>query len=153
MPRTTLPDRPRGGYGASVSGNQTRYAIDAPTALRVIREDAAIGERHALVGPAALRSDVLAAIYGEVRRGELDRRTARAELDALAALKIRLLGDRVSRLTAFRLALELETDDIGPLEYLAVARLQADVLVAADDRLAQLAQGIVPVVPFEELQR
>ena len=136
-----------------MSGNQTRYAIDAPTALRVIREDAAISERHALVGPAALRSDVLAAIYGEVRRGELDRRTARAELDALAALKIRLLGDRVSRLTAFRLALELETDDIGSLEYLAVARLQADVLVAADDRLTQLAQGVVPVVPFEELQR
>jgi len=27
------------------------------------------------------------------------------------------------------------------------------VLVVADDRLAQLAQGVVPVVPFEELQR
>ena len=95
----------------------------------------------------------LAAIYGHVRRGELDERTAKTQLDALAALKVRLLGDRVSRMTAFRLALERGTDDIGPLEYLAVAKLQADVLVSADRRLAELARGVVPLVPFEELLR
>ncbi len=136
-----------------MSATSKRYAIDAATALRIVREDPSIGDRHALVGPTVLRSDVLAEIYDAVRRGEIDEATAKAELDGLAALKIRLLGDRVSRMTAFRFARRLDTDRIGALEYLAVASLQADVLVCADARLTELARDIVPLAPFDELRR
>lgn len=136
-----------------MSGDDKRYAIDAATALRIVREDVTIGERHALVGPAVLRSDVLGMIYESVRAGELDERASKAELDGLAALKIRLLGDRVSRMTAFRLARRFDTDRIGTLEYLAVASLQADALVCADPRLAQLATDVIPIASFDELQR
>lgn len=136
-----------------MSGDGKRYAVDAATALRIVREDVTIGERHALVGPAVLRSDVLEMIYEAVRAGELDERAAKAELDALAALKIRLLGDRVSRMTAFRLARRFDADRIDTLEYLAVASLQADVLVCVDRRLVDLASDVIPIASFDELQR
>ncbi|WP_460775577.1 hypothetical protein [Microbacterium sp. GXF7504] len=130
----------------------TRYAIDAATALRIIRDDPQLGERHALVGPGVLRSDVLADLYRQVRAGRLDERTAKTELDALATLRIRLLGDRVSRMTAFRLARRFDEPEIGSLEYLAVATLQADALVCEDTVLAARAEGLVPVVPYDVLR-
>ena len=37
---------------------------------------------------------------------------------------MRLLGDRVSRATAFRLARELDLESLRPAEYLAVTRPQ-----------------------------
>ncbi|MCR2762497.1 hypothetical protein NQ152_03130 [Microbacterium sp. zg.B48] len=131
----------------------TRYGIDAPTALRIIREDAAIGDRHKLVGPAALRSDVLSLLYAEVRDGTLEERSARGQLEQLASLKIRLLGDRVSRGVAWKIATRLGLDDTAPAEYLAVASLQADVLITEDPLLAAAANGIIPIAPFDDLLR
>ena len=68
-------------------------------------------------------------------------------------MKIRLLGDRVSRATAWKIAAELGWDDIGASEYLAVASLQADAIVTDDDALASSASGIVRVAPYKELAR
>lgn len=131
----------------------TRFAIDSETALRIVRDDRAIPAAHALVGPSILRSHVLSALYREVRAGRLDERAARADLDGLAALKIRLLGDRVSRATAFRLAARLDWDDTAAAEYLAVASLQADALVAGDPVLARAADGIVALADYADLFR
>lgn len=131
----------------------TRYAIDAPTALRLIEEDAAIGEGHALVGPAVLRSDVLSLLYRATRAGTLDEQVARARLERLAELKIRLLGDRVSRATAWKLATRLGWDDTRPAEYLAVAVLQADLIVTADPMLRGGAEDRVALAPYEALLR
>jgi len=61
-------------------------------------------------------------------------------------LKIRLLGDRVSRARAWELAERLGWPDTQPAEYLAVAALQADVLVTDDHTLATAALGLVTVV-------
>lgn len=131
-----------------------RFAIDAVTALRIVRDsrDSAGSTAHSqLVGPAVLRSHVLAILYREVRAGTLDERVARAQLEAIATLKVRLLGDRVSRAAAWRIARQLDWDDTGPAEYLAVATLQADVLVAGDPRIAAAAAGIVPLAAYDEL--
>ena len=130
---------------------RTRFAIDATTARRIVAEDPTLGARRALVGPAVLRSEVLSMLYREAREGVLDEKAARAQLTGLAVLKIRLLGDRVSRATAWRIALALGWDDVGPAEYLAVASLQADVLVTADERLITAAEGIIPVAGYDEL--
>ena len=70
-------------------------------------------------------------------------------LDTLATLRIRVLGDRVSRMTAVRLARRFDVEGIGGLEYLAVATLQADALICED---ASLAEGVVPVVPYDVLR-
>ncbi|MEV7972014.1 hypothetical protein [Cellulomonas sp. NPDC089187] len=122
----------------------TRYAIDAPVALELIRHGSgrSLPAGDSLVGPAVLRSDVLVLLYA------LPDDTGRALLDELAALRLRLLGDRVSRAVAWRIARELGWSDPRPAEYLAVAQLQADVLVTADPQL--LAGAHAAAIPTAE---
>jgi hypothetical protein len=131
----------------------TRYAIDAAVALRLIRDGVDADVRHQLVGPSVLRSHALSMLYRDVRDGAITETVGRRQLEALAAMKIRLLGDRVSRATAWKIAARLGWDDIGPAEYLAVASLQADALVADDVELIAAAEGIVTVVEYGELTR
>jgi hypothetical protein len=66
-------------------------------------------------------------------------------------VRMRLLGDRVSRGTAWRIAGELDLSSLRPAEYLAVTRLQADALVTTDPDLAAVADGVVPLAPVEAL--
>jgi predicted nucleic acid-binding protein len=129
----------------------TRYAIDLGTTLRLIRDGRPVAAEHRLVAPARLRADVLAALYSEVRAGRLDDRTGRRELELFAELPIRLLGDRVSRSTAWTIARDLDWDDVGHAEYLAVAKLQSDALITDDSRLVAGASGVIPVAPFDAL--
>jgi predicted nucleic acid-binding protein len=131
----------------------TRYAIDAEVAIRLIRDGSDADQRHQLVGPSVLRSQALSLLFRDVRAGRLSEADGRRQLERLAAMKIRLLGDRVSRATAWKLADRLGWDDIGPAEYLAVATLQADALVTDDEALASAAAGIVGVVSYDALTR
>jgi len=86
-------------------------------------------DEHQLVAPNILRSRALALVYREFRQGELDADPARAILDGITTLRIRLLGDRVSRAAAWRVAAQLDWDDIADAEYVAVAQLQADEFI------------------------
>ena len=129
----------------------TRYVIDAPTAVQLARDDRAIAAEHSLVAPSLLRSQALSILYRAARSGELSSKEARTLLDRVTELKIRLLGDRVSRGTAWRIAEELGWDDTADAEYLAVTRLQADALIALDPRLAERARGVVPLASIDEL--
>ena len=137
--------------GSVVVEPSTRCAIDAVTALRLVRDDVGLGARRPLVGPAVLRSHALSMLYRDVRHGVLDEKTARARLDGIATLKIRLLGDRVSRATAWRIARELDPDDTTVTEYVAVAVLQADVLVAGDQDVVAAADGRIPLATYDDL--
>ena len=141
---------PMGSAGLEPS---TRCAIDAVTALRLVLDDVTLGTRRPLVGPSVLRSHALSMLYQDVRRGALDEKTARERLEGVASLRIRLLGDRVSRATAFRIARELDADDTSATEYVAVATLQADVLVAGDEQVAAAADGRIPLAAYEDLLR
>lgn len=129
----------------------TRYAIDAGVALRLIRDESDADRRHQLVGPAVLRSHALATLYRDVRVGTVTEAEGRRRLERVAEMKIRLLGDRVSRATAWKLAAALGWDEIEAAEYLAVASLQADALVTEDAELAAAAKGIVRVAAYTEL--
>ncbi len=130
----------------------TRYAIDAPIALRIV-VDRQIPPHNALVAPSILRSHALSSLYRDMRDGRLDEKEARRRLEGIAMLKIRLLGDRVSRATAFALAARLGWDDTPLAEYLAVASLQADALVTEDAVLVAAAEDVVPVASYEDLYR
>lgn len=130
----------------------SRYGIDVTTALRLAREGIRVPDAHRLVAPNRLMSDALAALYASVRDGG-DRDAALAQLDHLTTAKIRLLGDRVSRGTAWKLAEQLGWDDTARAEYLAVAKLQADAIVTLDPELAAAAEGIVETAAFEVLLR
>lgn len=129
----------------------TRYAIDDAVALRIVRDGIPVAETHQLVGPAVLRSHVLSSLYRDARGGRLDDAEGRRLLDGLAALKIRLLGDRVSRATAWKLATELDWDDTDRAEYLAVAMLQADALVTDDPLLRGAAAGRIELADVDDI--
>ena len=131
----------------------TRYAIDAAIALRLIRDASNADRRHQLVAPSVLRSHALSLLYRDVRDGRITEEEGRQQLEALAAMKIRLLNDRVSRATAWKIAAWLGWNDIGLSEYLAVASLQADALVTENDELTAAASGIVRLAAYGDLAR
>ncbi|HEX5858971.1 MAG TPA: type II toxin-antitoxin system VapC family toxin [Microbacterium sp.] len=131
----------------------TRFAIDAPTAIRMVREGTVVPDGSTLVAPSLLRSEALSLIYRDVRAGELEEAEARTLLDGITTMRIRLLGDRVSRSVAWQLARELDWDDTADAEYVAVAKLQADVFVTADEELARRVADVVEVAPFEALSK
>jgi predicted nucleic acid-binding protein len=93
----------------------------------------------------------LSLLFEQVRRGELDEAEALRLHERLTEIKMRLLGDRVSRRTAWRIARDLGWDTLGDAEYLAVTRLQADALVTIDETLAARAEGIVPLASLDAL--
>ncbi len=128
-----------------------RYVVDAPTLLHIVATDLRINPDHQLVAPSSVRSETLALLYGQVRRGELREDEALRLHERLTEVKMRLLGDRVSRRTAWRIAREHGWDAIGGAEYLAVTRLQADALITIDATLANRAAGIVPLASPEAL--
>src|SRR5690606_40631747 len=128
----------------------TRYAIDALTAVRLVREGITVPDNHQLIAPNVLRSQALSQIYRATREGELSDDEAERMLEGITSMRIRLLGDRVSRRVAWRVASQLGWDDTPRAEYVAVAQLQADALVTLDAELAREIAGIVPVISFEE---
>jgi len=131
----------------------TRYAIDADTAIRIVRDAIDVHPDHRLVAPKALHSDALSTLYRAVRAGDLTDAEARVVLDGITTMKIRLLGDRVSRATAWKVASRLDWPDTGRAEYLAVAQLQADAFITVDGEFAVLVDGIVPLAPVEALTK
>jgi predicted nucleic acid-binding protein len=130
----------------------TRFAIDAPTLLYLVSERVAVAAGHQLVAPQLLRSQALALLFDAVRRGELTEEQALDRHEAMTAVKVRLLGDRVSRRVAWQIAREHGLDSTTDAEYLAIARLQADVFVTVDPAARARAEKIVPVASVDELR-
>ena len=128
-----------------------KYVIEPAVALSLAAQNAAIPARHKLLAPSLLRSQVLALLFAQVRRGELSQAEASRRLDYLRRLQIRLLGDRVLQRTAWEMALELGWQDTFVAEYLALTRLQADALVTENSELAAAATPLVAVVSLEHL--
>ncbi len=64
---------------------------------------------------------------------------------------MRLLGDRVSRRTAWKIAREQGWETTYDAEYLAVTKLQADALVTVNPALASKAKEVVQLAPLEAL--
>lgn len=129
-----------------------RLAIDPATLVRLVDEGVTPSADLQLVAPNPLRSEALAILLARTREGRTSERTALELHERMTALKIRLLGDRVSRRAAWDLAVANGWEDLRDAEYLAVARLQADALVAGDPRLAARAAGIVDVADFSALR-
>jgi predicted nucleic acid-binding protein len=128
-----------------------RYVIDAPTLLHIVTEDVAISPSHQLVAPNLIRSQALALLLTAVRNGEITEQVALERHERLTEMKMRLLGDRVSRRTAWKIARERGWNTTFDAEYLAVCRLQADALVTIDSEMAARAHDVVPTAPLAAL--
>ncbi len=129
----------------------TRYVIDAPTLLHLVAEGVEVSPEHQLVAPNIIRSQALSLLLAGVRQGDMTEAVALQRHERFTELKMRLLGDRVSRRTAWRIALDNGWETTFDAEYLAVAKLQADALVTIDAELATKADGVVPLAPVEAL--
>jgi predicted nucleic acid-binding protein len=129
----------------------TVFVIDAPVAIDLATNAAAIPSGHSLTAPTLLRSQVLALVYESVRRGEIDERAGRRLLDDIRGLRIRLLGDRSLQDQAWRIAAQLNWPDTYRAEYIALTRLQADALATADPELAAAARALVRTVAPDEI--
>ena len=129
----------------------TRFVIEPGVALALAETRAVVPKHHRLLAPTLLRSQVLAALYSQVGRGELTRGEASSHLDYLRGLQLRLLGDRVLQRVAWDIALSLGWKDTFVAEYLALTKLQADALVTSSAELAASAREVVPVATITEL--
>jgi predicted nucleic acid-binding protein len=128
-----------------------RYVIDAPTLLSLVDAGLHAHPAHQLVAPSSIRSEALDLLLADVRAGK---RTEAAALEAherMTGFKMRLLGDRVSRRTAWQIAREHDWSTLRDAEYLAVTRLQADALVTVDPSLAAAARDVVEVAAIDDL--
>jgi predicted nucleic acid-binding protein len=128
-----------------------RYVIDAPTLLHLVADDVQVSSAHRLVAPNLIRSQALSLLLAAVRSGEISEEVALQRHERLTEIKMRLLGDRVSRRTAWKIARENGWETTFDAEYLAVCKLQADALVTIDEALATKAAHIVPLATLAAL--
>jgi predicted nucleic acid-binding protein len=128
-----------------------RYVIDAPTLVHLVAEHVEVSAGHQLVAPNLIRSQALSLLLTRVRRGDITEAAALEHHERLTEVKMRLLGDRVSRRTAWKIAREQGWDTTFDAEYLAVTRLQADALVTIDAAMAAKAAHVVPMAPVSAL--
>lgn len=129
----------------------TRFVVDAATLLQLAEQRLPVDPGHQLLAPHAVRSQALDLLLARVRDGRCTDRDALLLHEAMTAIPIRLLGDRVSRRTAWQLARRLDLDTVRDVEYLAVAVLQADALVTTDPQLSALAAGRVTLAAVADL--
>ena len=128
-----------------------RYVIDAPTLLHLVDAGLRVDPSHQLVAPNSIRSEALGLLLNDVRAGNRPEGAALQAHERMTEIKLRLLGDRVSRRTAWQVARQHDWDTLRDAEYLAVTRLQADALVTVDTRLAAIAREHEAVTDIDDL--
>jgi predicted nucleic acid-binding protein len=131
----------------------TRYVIDAGAAILLAGDEREIAEEHELLGPTLLRSQALSLLHAAVSRGELTKEVAESRLDRIGGMRIRLLGDRVLRNKAWKVADRLGWSDTFDAEYVALTLLQADAFITLDADLAESVAGIVQTASIEDVLR
>jgi predicted nucleic acid-binding protein len=130
----------------------SRFVVDCGVVLRLASEGVDLPPEHELLAPTLLRSQTLSTLHEAVYRGELSAEVARARLERVAAIPIRLLGDAVLRRRAWEIAEQLGWAETYDAEYLALTQLQADAFVTLDAALARQAAGVVPLAPIDALR-
>ena len=128
-----------------------RYVIDAPTLLHLVHAELRVDAAHQLVAPNSIRPEALELLLRDVRAGKRTETAALHAHERMTEIKMRLLGDRVSRRTAWQIARQHDWDTLRDAEYLAVTRLQADALITVDPSLADAARGVVAVAAIDDL--
>lgn len=128
-----------------------RYVIDAPTLLHLADAGPRIAPGHQLVAPSSICTEALELLLHDVRAGKRTEAAALKAHERMTGIKIQLLGDRVSRRTAWQVARQHDWDTLRDAEYLAITRLQADALITVDPRLAAVAQDTVAVASVADL--
>jgi|SRR6185312_6792716 len=119
------------------------YVLDASAAIELAAAGYSDPGPHRLLAPTLLRSQTLSILHERVMAGHVRAAEAKQLLDGIAGMPIRLLGDRVLRGTAWKVADELGWTDTYDAEYVALTRLHGDALVTADADLMRRLDGVI----------
>ena len=130
----------------------TRFVVDAGAVIHLASERIAVADRHTLLAPTLLRSQVLSALHEAAYRGEVPSDVARDHLARISRMPIRLLGDAVLRRRAWDIADQLGWASTLDAEYVALTQLQAEALVTLDPDLVRRVEGIVTTAPISALR-
>jgi predicted nucleic acid-binding protein len=128
-----------------------KYVIGPDVALRLAHYEAVIPDKHQVLAPTLLRSQLLTLFYQAVRSGEMTKKDAERQLNYVRGLRIRLLGDRVLQDVAWKVADQLGWPDTFAAEYVALTKLQADAFITLDAELADVVKSLVTIAPIEAL--
>ena len=90
-------------------------------------------------------------LFALVGSGEVSEQDALRRHEQLTELKMRLLGDRVLRRTAWQLATTHGWHSTLDAEYIAVCKLQADAFISIDSAMVARAAQVVPIASLEDL--
>jgi predicted nucleic acid-binding protein len=129
----------------------TRFVIDSGATRSLASSAVKVSPRHEVYAPTLWRSEVLSTLYEAVRSGKLSDDSARAQLQYVNRMKIRLLGDAVLRRRAWEVAEELGLDTTYPAEYVALAQLQKCTLVSTDKRWLRRVRNLVSTATVDAL--
>jgi indolepyruvate ferredoxin oxidoreductase alpha subunit len=130
----------------------TRFVVDTSAVLHLLAEDIVVSDDHQLVAPTLIRSQMLAELYGAVRRGDMTEDEGLDRHERFGKMKIRLLGDAVLRRNAWKIAAQMRWESTFDAEYVALTRLQADALVTMDEELARAVEGLIETARIEDLR-
>ena len=130
----------------------TRYVVDSSGILGIVREGITVRPGDELLAPNLLRSEVLSTVRQAVARGESTPGAGVTLLDAVDAIRIRYLGDRVLRRLAWRIATEQGWPTTFDAEYLSLTKLQADAFLTLDAERRRGAEGIVTLASLDDLR-
>jgi predicted nucleic acid-binding protein len=119
--------------------------------VQLVEDGKGVNPIHQLVAPNSIRSQALDLLLQRVQTGNISDEAALDLHERMTEVKMRLLGDRVSRRTAWQIAREHEWNTLREAEYLAVTKLQADAFVTVDPELANRAKGVVPLASSTDL--
>jgi predicted nucleic acid-binding protein len=130
----------------------TTFVVDAGVVLRLASAELEVSDKHKLLAPTLLRSQVLSALHEAVQQGEIPAGVARDRLTRIRGMRIRLLGDAVLQRRAWELADQLGWASTYNAEYVALTQLQADAFVTMDAELARSVEGIVKTASIDALR-
>ena len=120
-----------------------RSYTSCPTASKLVRHIRSSPQNR-------IRTQALTLLLDEVRRGALTENLALQGHEQLTALKMRLLGDRVSRRTAWKVARKQGWERRNEAECLAPSYKRTR-WSRSTTRFQRRAEGIVPLAPVEAL--
>jgi hypothetical protein len=125
------------------------YVIDASAAIRLAESRWSGADE--LLAPTLLRSQTLSTLHADALAGRRDAHEATALLSGVDGLPVRLLGDRVLRRNAWRVASELGWAQTEAAEYVALTRLHGDAMVSGTPHVYADAERLVRIVPVADL--
>lgn len=129
----------------------TRYVVDPGAALYLAENQLNIPKDHRLLAPTLLRSQVLDTLYRLHIQGDLSDEEATCIRRTFDKLKFRYLGDAVMRQRAWKIARQGQMNSTLYAEYLALTQLQADALIATDEKLIRAAEGVVELANLKTI--